>query len=546
MLERIGVGGMAEVWKARVAGIGGFEKILVLKKILPAFASNKKFIEMLLAEARLCAVLQHNNIVQTFENGKIGEVYYVAMEYVPGYDLFKILSRATQVGRHVPPTICLYIASEVAKGLDYAHNAKSHGGEKLNLIHRDVSPSNVLISLAGEVKVTDFGVARATLGDSRSKKDSRAGVLKGKLGYMSPEQVTGKPFDQRSDIFSLGIILYESITLKRLFLGRTDLETLVNIRDAKLEHKFVKHSYIPEGIRGILRKTLSRNPDERYDSSLDMHDDMLNLLFEMKTQVTNRTLANFIEELFDPSLETKKLESTEDDPPVDSIDAVTDLEAMPLPPKQRSSRRPMESMSFPAVVVDQEREGIEKERSGAQAAKSEAEAAPVDPKLRHHPVDEAPSLLGGALIIAKELDKTPAEAAAVGDKGQVVPRWAVESAKFGPGSAGAGGDEPSQPDASGASRTAASTPASSAPPQVQAEVEGFYIKTGDGHDLGPLSRDNLIAMIRSRSVGAGVQISTDGETFKAIEQVEQFLDEVEQATAGHERIVKLQGTLDHL
>ena len=241
LLERIGVGGMAEVWKARVAGIGGFEKILVVKKILPAFASNKTFIEMLLTEARLCAVLQHTNIVQTFENGEINGQYYIAMEYVNGYDLFKVLSRATQVGRRLPVDLCLFVAAEVAKGLAYAHNAKDTRGNPLNIIHRDVSPSNVLISESGEVKVMDFGVARATMGGNQSDGQSRAGVLKGKLGYMSPEQVTGQPFDARSDIFSLGIILYESITLKRLFLGRTDLETLVNIRDARIEHKFRKH-----------------------------------------------------------------------------------------------------------------------------------------------------------------------------------------------------------------------------------------------------------------------------------------------------------------
>ncbi len=300
LLDRIGLGGMAEVWRARVGGVGGFEKIVVIKKILPSFASNRTFIDMLLAEARLCAVLQHANVVQTYENGEIDGIFYIAMEYVPGHDLFKVLSRATQTQYRIPPEICLLVASEVAKGLHYAHNAKDHYGRSLNIIHRDVSPSNVIISESGEVKVMDFGVAKATPGGQRENA-TRSGVLKGKLGYMSPEQVTGRPFDHRSDIFSLGIILYESLTLKRLFLAKTDLETLVNIRDARIEQKFKKHAYIEEDIREILRKALARDPAERYPTALAMHDDIMTVLFARRQHVSAGHLAKFMEELFDPS-----------------------------------------------------------------------------------------------------------------------------------------------------------------------------------------------------------------------------------------------------
>ncbi|HAN32324.1 MAG TPA: hypothetical protein DCQ06_12075, partial [Myxococcales bacterium] len=323
LLERIGVGGMAEVWKSRVAGVGGFEKILVLKKVLPAFVENKTFVEMLLAEARLCAVLQHANIVQTYENGEIDGQYYIAMEYVKGYDLFKILSRVTQLKRKIPAELCLYIAAEVAKGLDYAHTAKDHQGRPLNIIHRDVSPSNILISETGEVKVMDFGVARATMDGTTNENRSRAGVLKGKLGYMSPEQVTGQPFDLRSDIFSLGIILYESMTLKRLFLGRTDLETLVNIRDAKIEHKFHKHSYIEESVRAVLRRALARESKDRYASALDFQDDITSLLFEQKTAVTNRSLAKYLDEIFSeeiPEVDADNALPEQKTPPARKVD----------------------------------------------------------------------------------------------------------------------------------------------------------------------------------------------------------------------------------
>lgn len=300
LLDRIGLGGMAEVWRARVGGVGGFEKIVVIKKILPSFASNRTFIDMLLAEARLCAVLQHANVVQTYENGEIDGIFYIAMEYVPGHDLFKVLSRATQTQFRIPPEICLLIAADVAKGLHYAHNAKDHYGRSLNIIHRDVSPSNVIISDSGEVKVMDFGVAKATPGGERENA-TRSGVLKGKLGYMSPEQVTGRPFDHRSDIFSLGIILYESLTLKRLFLAKTDLETLVNIRDARIEHKFKKHAYIEEDIRDILRRALARDSDERYPTALAMHDDIMKVLFARRQHVSAGHLVKFMDELFDAS-----------------------------------------------------------------------------------------------------------------------------------------------------------------------------------------------------------------------------------------------------
>jgi serine/threonine protein kinase len=298
LLDRIGTGGMAEVWRARVGGVGGFEKILVVKKILPAFAQNKTFIDMLLAEARLCAMLTHANIVQTYENGEIDGVYYIAMEYVQGPDLFRVLSRATKLGQRIPEEICLYVAAEVAKGLHYAHNARDHYGRSLHIIHRDVSPSNVILSDGGEVKVMDFGVARATPGDE-SAQETRSGVLKGKLGYMSPEQVTGQPFDHRSDIFSLGILLYETLTLKRLFLAKTDLETLVNIRDARIDHKLKKHDYISAGVADILRKALARDVGERYATAMSMHDDILRFLYEHKRHVSSAAVASYLPGLFD-------------------------------------------------------------------------------------------------------------------------------------------------------------------------------------------------------------------------------------------------------
>jgi len=568
LLERIGVGGMAEVWRARVAGVGGFEKILVVKKILPAFASNKTFIEMLLAEARLCGILQHTNIVQTFDNGEIDGQFYIAMELVQGYDLFKVLSRATQVGRRLPVEFCLFIAAEVAKGLAYAHNAKDNRGRPLNIIHRDVSPSNVLISEAGEVKVMDFGVARATMGGPDRDGQSRAGVLKGKLGYMSPEQVTGQPFDRRSDIFSLGIILYESITLKRLFLGRTDLETLVNIRDARIEHKFRKHNYIEESVRAILRMALARSADERYDSALDFHDDIVNLLFDWKIQVTNRSLAAFLAELFD---DTGTVEASPRRrrksalAPVDS--GVGEADSVAFSPEEvkrqaalikqrREAQRRASADVHPEPEPDDE-PGADIRESGSVA--EVIATAPQRPgSMTWAGLDDDDGDLGGgvqASTAAKRKGKTtpnerrPSAGSVFSDtdRSPVVrpdaPRmsealtetyddhaareFTLDSSEFQRISS----VRPTEAPPTLRESKLRPVPLSTEPRSVSGALEPidakprgrrFHVRTGDGKVLGPVGRDRVEGMLRSRAVGPGAPVQVDEGSFRPIEEVSEL------------------------
>jgi eukaryotic-like serine/threonine-protein kinase len=542
LLERIGVGGMAEVWKARVAGIGGFEKIVVVKKILPAFAQNKTFIEMLLAEARLCAVLHHTNIVQTYENGEFEGQYYIAMEWVPGNDLFKILSRATLVGRRLPAEVCLFVAAEVAKGLSYAHGAKDNHGRPLTIIHRDVSPSNVLVSEAGEVKVMDFGVARASMDGETNDGQSRAGVLKGKLGYMSPEQVTGQPFDHRSDIFSLGIILYESITLKRLFLGRTDLETLVNIRDARIEHKFRKHNYIEEPVRAILRRSLARNPDERYATALEMHDDIINLLFEQKIQATNRTLGAFLTELFDPSLDVVNGddgagEGTSDGAGSVAAGAVVAQNAVAIPsverrrdgthptPNVRSSYAPaaaspakaasvspdaaQHSLSFSAEEMRRQREVIAQRRANPAPERGGA-------NTRNLPAIDTQVELSG--VPARRVSRAPVDGGLVDASQSRASGLRPAVALAMPGHRISSGE-----------RAAVGSPTLGASPLRQGDslrgteepgpVRPYHLRTGDGHVIGPMSQAAIEGMLRSRTVSPAVAVSRMSQPFQRLDEI---------------------------
>lgn len=297
LLDKIGTGGMAEIFRARSVGPDGFEKILVIKRVLPELVSNKAFINLLVAEAKVTSLLNHPNIVQIHELGDVGGTYYIAMEFVDGADLLNLLSRCTRDRLRVPIEIGLHIVSEVSRGLAHAHAATDRGQRPLNIIHRDVSPSNILISKSGDVKIMDFGVARADLGISAPSHEQDRGVLKGKLGYMSPEQVTGRPIDRRSDIFALGVVLFECLTLKRLFVGQTDVQTLLNIREADVEQRFKRHSYLPKPIRGILRKALAKDPDERFQTATDFQEAILDYLFDSRLKVSSRSVAVFLDQV---------------------------------------------------------------------------------------------------------------------------------------------------------------------------------------------------------------------------------------------------------
>ena len=301
LLDKIGEGGMAEVWKARATGAAGFQRILVVKKILPMFAKNKAFIDMLVAEAKLCSALHHPNIVPIFDLGVIDGIYYVTMEHVDGVDLLQVLQRAARRQMRVPTEVALFVAGEVARGLAYAHAAVDHEGRPLNIIHRDVSPANVMVGTRGEVKLTDFGVARADL-EIETRRGAASIVrhdgLKGKLSYMSPELVSGGEIDHRSDIFAVGTLIYEMLTLKRLFMGKSELQTMANVRKARITRRIERHDYIPRPVQDIIRTALAREPSARYQNAGELYDAIQDYLFEARLRIGPSAVARFVVDLF--------------------------------------------------------------------------------------------------------------------------------------------------------------------------------------------------------------------------------------------------------
>ncbi len=257
--RRLAVGGMAEIFLAQVQGIEGFTKPIVLKRILPHLIAEPDFLSMFVDEAKLAASLTHPNIVQVYELGSVEGRYFIAMEFVDGVDLSTLCRTLWERGEHLPFSIAVYIASETARGLHYAHE-KRDGTRPLGIVHRDVSPHNVLLSHEGVVKVTDFGIAKA---EGRSTK-TKSGVLKGKFSYMAPEQAFGRPTDRRADLFALGLVVYELFAGRRAYVAENELVMLELARSAQVDRLETVRPQIPRPVARVIHKALAENPDDRY------------------------------------------------------------------------------------------------------------------------------------------------------------------------------------------------------------------------------------------------------------------------------------------
>ncbi len=306
LLEKINTGGMAEIFKAKSFGVEGFERVLAVKKILPSIAEDEEFITMFIDEAKIAGKLSHSNIAQIFDLGCIEEQYYIALEYVPGKDLRAIYDRASKGAERPSIEALCYIFMKVCEGLEYAHNKTDAMGKSLGIVHRDISPQNIIIGYDGQCKLIDFGIAKAQ-GKSSA---TQVGVLKGKFSYMSPEQVRGATIDRRSDLFALGIVLYELLTLKRLFVGSTDFSTLEKIRKVEFSPPTVYNDDIPSGLEAIVLKALAKNPEERYQSAQEMHNALQRFMFEQDIYFSSKDLSSYCHRVFagEIALEAKKTE----------------------------------------------------------------------------------------------------------------------------------------------------------------------------------------------------------------------------------------------
>ena len=289
IVDRLAVGGMAELFKATLTGEHGFEKLVAIKKILPHLAVDRQFVEMFIDEARITAQLDHRHIVQVFELGTDADTPYIAMQYVDGLDVLALLRECARAQIRLPPDLAGLIARDVLDALDYAHNARDSMGRPLGIIHRDISPGNVLLSWRGDVKLTDFGIARA----AERRHKTEAGKLKGKYGYMSPEQVSGSEVDIRSDVFSVGILLAEMVMARRLFTSTNDLDILLMVRDARLDRLHKYASEFPIELRVLTVRALQRRPEDRWNNAAEFRD-ALDEWIRRTTRVSSRNLADLL------------------------------------------------------------------------------------------------------------------------------------------------------------------------------------------------------------------------------------------------------------
>lgn len=302
LLEKIGSGGMADIYRAKFSGVAGFEKTVAIKKILPYWSSNQEFIDMLVEEAKILVQLSHPNIVQVFELNREGGDHFIVMEFVDGVDLRTLTNRVTSIGQVFPVDLTLYLLLQIGAGLQYAHDKKDRQHKPLGIVHRDISPQNILLSSDGEVKIADFGIARI-LGRTA---ETVTGTLKGKFSYMSPEQALGKKVDLQSDIYALGILLYELLSGERLFKGSNDLETLDAVRNGVITFSPSAESRIAPELKAIILTALKKDPAGRYGSvvqfSRALDDWRVRAGFHADADDLKRFLSGIIPEKFQHSL----------------------------------------------------------------------------------------------------------------------------------------------------------------------------------------------------------------------------------------------------
>jgi serine/threonine protein kinase len=304
IVRKLARGGMAEIFLARTRGPSGFEKLVVLKKILPKYAGKQRFVQLFLDEAKLAASLDHPHIAQVYDIGMVDGSYFFTMEYLHGQDVRSILHRTwrtwhtCRTGERFPIEHAVQIARHVASALHFAHEKQRGDGTLLGIVHRDVSPSNIIVTYDGATKLLDFGVAKTTA----STVKTRTGALKGKVAYMSPEQARGAPIDRRSDIFSLGIVLWEMVTTQRLYRADNDLATLQLIITHPPRRPTALRPECPRELERIVLRALADDPDARYATAEQLVTDLDELAREHKLKQSSNALAATLGQLFGEEL----------------------------------------------------------------------------------------------------------------------------------------------------------------------------------------------------------------------------------------------------
>lgn len=340
LLERIGFGGMAEIFKARLPGPAGFGKTVVIKRILPRLLDEENVVQMFLEEAKIAAAADHDNIAKVFELGQTeaGE-YFMVMEYIAGVDLELLLRAAAQRSLRVPPWFTVRVISDLLEALSFVHALEDDEGKPRNVIHRDVTPSNIFVSFLGKVKLADFGVA-----DFAGKSPTtKAGQLKGKLAYMSPEQLNAKMLDQRSDLFSTGVVLWEALAQQRLFGQLNDVQAMLAICDAERRPPSAVQPDIPPALDAVVLKALDADRDRRHRSASDLQSELLDCLHAMRPPVRSSDVRRVVQILLGR----------------EEPDAETSLRPAP------SGRAPASEASFLSTLDPSERKRLAEEHAGA-------------------------------------------------------------------------------------------------------------------------------------------------------------------------------------
>lgn len=296
LLEKIAQGGMAQVFKAKTVDPNGIERLVVIKRILPHIAAQNEYIEMLIDEAKIAVHFTHGNIAQVYDLGRIGDDYFIVMEYVDGHTLSQIFKLLNEQQRKIPIDVLLYCFIELCHALSYIHRKTGPTGRPLGVVHRDVSPQNIILSYGGNIKIIDFGVAKAGFLQDKTEH----GVLKGKFAYMSPEQTKGGKIDYRSDIFSAGILLWEMVTGERLFKRQSHQDTIRAVQKTKFVLASTKRNDCPKELDKVIKKALSRHPRQRYQDAADMARDLEKILFAVHPDFRPIKAAQFLHEVFGP------------------------------------------------------------------------------------------------------------------------------------------------------------------------------------------------------------------------------------------------------